>query len=240
MKHKYILILALSLLSSKSFANTKEVEGFDAVVPEELTCSYDDMQPACFYSSEIHNDDFFIYVRDNSYQKEKFDHESYIWKVINEANVIYSSFNKRTLEFNRKVNSPLGIYFEFGNDIENRIIVVIDFKFQDRSLTAIHDSNDSVYVDYDDRIDYGNLLKVHRKVYGNNKRKYFNEDKLANYFTSGKHTTKTSTYNVFSTPVEKNIETGEVKVTGKKKKTNRLVQHTRTVSYQASYFNLEE
>jgi hypothetical protein len=240
MKYKHIFVIALSLISSQSMAGIQQVEAFEIALPKELKCFNNDEQPACIHSSEMRDDDLFIYIRSNKFQKKTFEHEAYIRSLLIEANEIYSSFNKRTLKFNQPDSSSLCFYYDFGGGFESKIVAVIDFKFKGRSLTAIHDNNDTIYVDYEDRIDFGNLLKVHRKIYVDNKRHYFNPDKANDYFISGRNTTKTSTYDVFSAPAVKNIKTGEVTETGPKEETNRQTRYTRTISYQASYFNLDD
>jgi len=240
MSYKYIYFIVLSLLSSQSMADVKKVESFEMAFPKALKCFTDNMQPVCFHSSEMRNDDLFIYLRSNKFEGEEFKQESHLYSLLLEANEIYSSFNKRTSKFNEPNSSPLKYYYDFGDNFESKIVAVIDFKFKNRSLTAIHDNNDSIYIDYEDRIDFGNLLKIHRKVYSSNERHHFNPEKEGEYFISGRDTTKTSIYDVLSEPAVKNIKTGEVTATGPQEETNRQFRYTRTISYQASYFNLDD
>ncbi len=193
----------------------------------------------CVSSIDQRNEEILVYLRSQVYQEVEFEKKQAVNTIAPDANRIYASFDRRTLDFTHGDLYPITLSSSTLTQIKDKAVVIISYEFSDRSVSAIHDNNDSLYIDFENRLDVYNMLQTHRQRMGSKKRSYFDSNYIEDYYTLIGEINVKSTYKVLSAPAVKNIDTGEVTVTGKKSYKGKQVTHVSTVGYEVSYFNLD-
>ncbi len=188
-----------------------------------VSCKDREVENLCFLSTDNRNEELVVYMSSASYRMDAFNKTDSFFDAANLAHQVYGSIDS------------LAASITSGERNELPIVLVMEVIFKGERVTVIHDTNNTVFVDLDKRIDIYQLLNEHRKMVS----EAVENQKEQKTLKAGENLVSkyevTNTYNVVSSDAVKDNNNGEVKLSGKYESEGKKVTYTKATHYIVWY-----